>query len=130
VFILKLLHRITSQFSRKKLNYRWRQLQNAFFDTKTLWAGGLADEIEHWEDVFSDPEKYKTFILRADKTRPLHEAITEKVQIPDNTEVTILDIGAGPITRLGYVWGNRKVNIIAIDPLAEDYSRLLKQINY
>ena len=45
--------------------------------------------------------------------------------LPAQTEVKILDVGAGPLTYLGKKWGGRHVNITAIDPLADKYDRIL-----
>ncbi len=41
--------------------------------------------------------------------------------------VHLHDVGAGPATRLGKVWLNRSVVITAVDPLADEYDRILDE---
>jgi SAM-dependent methyltransferase len=41
--------------------------------------------------------------------------------------VSILDVGAGPITNLGYRYPGKELTIVPIDPLADHYSRLLRR---
>jgi len=41
-------------------------------------------------------------------------------------EVSILDVGAGPVTWLGYRYPGKKLIIVPVDPLADEYDRLLR----
>lgn len=41
-------------------------------------------------------------------------------------EVSILDVGAGPITKVGFRYPGKKLTIVPTDPLADDYDRLLR----
>jgi SAM-dependent methyltransferase len=40
-------------------------------------------------------------------------------------EVSILDVGAGPLTWLGYRYPGKRLTIVPVDPLADEYDRLL-----
>jgi SAM-dependent methyltransferase len=42
-------------------------------------------------------------------------------------EVSVLDVGAGPMTPLGHVYAGRTIRITPIDPLAEAYAQLLAE---
>jgi hypothetical protein len=42
-----------------------------------------------------------------------------------NSSIKILDIGAGPITKVGYKLDNKEVELHPIDPLAKVYNRIL-----
>jgi SAM-dependent methyltransferase len=44
-------------------------------------------------------------------------------------EISILDVGAGPVTRLGYRYPGKALRIVAVDPLANAYTRLLQDAN-
>jgi SAM-dependent methyltransferase len=44
-------------------------------------------------------------------------------------EISILDVGAGPVTRLGYRYPGKALRIVPVDPLAEAYARLLADAN-
>jgi SAM-dependent methyltransferase len=41
-------------------------------------------------------------------------------------EVSVLDVGAGPLTWLGYRYPGKKLTIVSVDPLAADYDQLLR----
>jgi SAM-dependent methyltransferase len=43
----------------------------------------------------------------------------------EKAEITILDVGAGPLTVLGKTAPGKKLMITAVDPLADEYDRLL-----
>jgi hypothetical protein len=42
-------------------------------------------------------------------------------------EISILDVGAGPLTWLGYRYSGKKLTIVPVDPLAAEYDRLLHE---
>jgi ubiquinone/menaquinone biosynthesis C-methylase UbiE len=44
---------------------------------------------------------------------------------PAAESVSILDVGAGPLTTLGKVWEGHRVEITAVDLLADSYDRIL-----
>jgi SAM-dependent methyltransferase len=41
-------------------------------------------------------------------------------------EVSILDVGAGPLTWLGYRYPGKRLTIVPVDPLADEYDLLLR----
>jgi SAM-dependent methyltransferase len=41
-------------------------------------------------------------------------------------EISILDVGAGPLTWLGYRYPGKALTIVPVDPLADEYERLLR----
>jgi SAM-dependent methyltransferase len=49
-----------------------------------------------------------------------------RVHAPPGAAVSILDVGAGPMTFLPKAWVTRTVSITAIDPLAERYTEILR----
>jgi sugar transferase (PEP-CTERM/EpsH1 system associated) len=67
------------------------------------------------------------FQLRCDPDLRLQSHITNFVAAPPDATVDILDVGAGPLTYLGKRWGHRTLRITAVDPLAEQYDRLLEK---
>ena len=99
--------------------------------SKMTWRDGLSSEIDFWNQYFATkgsqwPQEY---LMRLDPHLPLQDYITELIDVPDGKQVNILDVGAGPLTRLGKHWPGRQVNITAVDPLAEEYDRILKKYN-
>jgi SAM-dependent methyltransferase len=41
-------------------------------------------------------------------------------------DISILDVGAGPVTNLGFRYPGKTLTIVAVDPLADEYERLLR----
>jgi SAM-dependent methyltransferase len=56
-------------------------------------------------------------------TDPLVRAELEREEAE---EISILDVGAGPITSLGYRYPRKTLTIVPVDPLADEYEQLLR----
>jgi SAM-dependent methyltransferase len=54
---------------------------------------------------------------------PLVRAELERIPAE---EVSILDVGAGPVTSLGFRYPGKTLTIVPVDPLADEYERLLR----
>jgi SAM-dependent methyltransferase len=54
---------------------------------------------------------------------PLVRAELERIAA---AEVSILDVGAGPVTGLGFRYPGKTLTIVPVDPLADEYERLLR----
>jgi SAM-dependent methyltransferase len=96
--------------------------------SKTRWNEGLPDEICFWEKYISTggldwPDEFR---FRTDPESLLQETMMiERLEtIPDET-VRILDVGAGPLTVLGKRHPAKRLEITAVDPLADHYNELL-----
>lgn len=103
---------------------------------RALWESGKADEAGWWRDWLerrssqAATEDRKTLLHElGDPDLPLQERIVEHLSTPQGGVVSILDVGAGPMTRLGKKWEGRTVKITAIDPLADDYNHQLDEFN-
>src|SRR4029079_8411660 len=63
---------------------------------------------------------------RLDPTTEIRDPLVRgELERLTSEEVSILDVGAGPLTSLGYRYHGRTVIIVPVDPLAADYDRLL-----
>jgi SAM-dependent methyltransferase len=96
----------------------WRTRQRSEVD---FWAGWLtgAPGTEEWT---SDRES------RLDPETEIRDPLvrTELERNPVE-EISILDVGAGPLTALGYRYPGKTLTIVPVDPLADEYDRLLRQ---
>lgn len=96
----------------------WRARKN---DEVDFWAGWLAGApgTEQWA---SDREE------RFDPATEIRDPLV-RAEIGNNPsdEVSILDVGAGPVTWLGFRYPGKKLTVVAVDPLADDYDRLLEE---
>lgn len=96
---------------------------------KTKWVEGKQNEIDfwsHWCDTKGDGWK-QDYIDRLDPNLPFQEYLI--CYLPKELEISLLDVGAGPLTSLGKVLTNCKLNITPIDPLADEYNNILTQYN-
>jgi SAM-dependent methyltransferase len=96
----------------------WRTRTSTEVD---FWAGWLvgAPGTEQWasdRESRLDPEtEIRDPLVRAELERSPAE------------EVSILDVGAGPVTWLGYRYPGKTLTIVPVDPLADEYDRLLRE---
>jgi SAM-dependent methyltransferase len=58
----------------------------------------------------------------------LQEDLKQLLSTSSGPVVRILDVGAGPLTTLGRHWEGHQIEIVAVDPLAEEYRALLKRL--
>ena len=95
----------------------WRSRTSSEVD---FWAGWLvgAPGTEQWA---SDRE------ARLDPDTTIRDPLV-RAELERNPaeEVSILDVGAGPVTRLGYRYPGKNLTIVPVDPLADEYDRLLR----
>ena len=94
---------------------------------KAKWEAGIQSEIRHWDKWLrtkglESPEDFNRRLDPEAVLQPEFEAL-----LPTQNEVNILDVGAGPLTLIGKKCAGKKVNITAIDLLADEYDRLLKR---
>jgi SAM-dependent methyltransferase len=95
----------------------WRTRTSSEVD---FWAGWLvgAPGTEQWA---SDRES------RLDPDTEIRDPLVHaELDRNPEEEVSILDVGAGPVTWLGYRYPGKKLTIVPVDPLADEYDRLLR----
>jgi SAM-dependent methyltransferase len=95
----------------------WRTRKSSEVD---FWAGWLvgAPGTEQWTSDRKSRLDPNTQI-----TDPLVRAELERNPAE---EISIIDMGAGPITSLGYRYPGKRLTIVPVDPLADEYERLLR----
>jgi SAM-dependent methyltransferase len=94
-----------------------------------VWREGLPEEIGFWERVL--PDRVATdpgYRLRADPKAPMRDPLVKFLisQIPDES-VSVIDVGAGPLTALGKTYPGKTLRITATDPLAAEYVRIMQE---
>jgi SAM-dependent methyltransferase len=96
---------------------RWKRESAAELDFWTRWleSGGL-----HWPDDYR--ERLDPDLVVA------HKLVTEILDQLPQPSISILDVGAGPLTPLGKVYPGKDLKITPIDPLADHYDRLLERL--
>ena len=95
-----------------------------------VWKTRLPSEIHFWDEWLRTrglqwPE---TYVDALDLDRPLQDYLQSILSSKLYGGVvfnSILDVGAGPLTVIGRVWPFHIVHVTPIDPLADEYTRLL-----
>jgi SAM-dependent methyltransferase len=95
------------------------------------WAEGLDEEIKFWFRWLRDRGAPWTddYIWRTDPDAPLQPRV--RAYLPDSppdAHLRVLDVGSGPLTILGKRWGDRTLDITAVDPLANRYVELFDRL--
>jgi SAM-dependent methyltransferase len=123
----------------KILKRAWHALQRS--RTKALrrfgWLGGdwkeaLPEELGFWEWALKNGGQNWKSEEYQERTNPNFELQDElKALIPaaPGANVRIFDVGSGPLTRVGKRWAGRDLQIVAVDPLADEYNALLDRIS-
>jgi SAM-dependent methyltransferase len=97
------------------------------------WQEGVSHEVQFWEDFiasegrcWNDPAIAEDFRIRLDPEAPLDEPeLAQLVSAAPTDEVSILDVGAGPLTVLGKRHPEKSLRVVPVDPLAVEYDRML-----
>ena len=86
---------------------------------------GLADELNFWDRVMGNGGEWPDeWMGRLDPETPLQDEFINLLGGGDLYGARILDVGAGPASTVGK---HRSVELTAIDPLGEEYHRLLEK---
>ncbi len=92
---------------------------------RLIWRIGKRSEI-FYQDGFIRNLDTKIF---CNPDSELQDYVKELIEVPEGSVVKILDVGAGPVTMLGKKLQVRKVEITAVDPLANKYNEMLIKNN-
>lgn len=104
---------------------RRRHLRRSHGSVGELWAEALPYEVQWWAHRMELwPPKFQQ---RCDPAFPLQDEIADLLDAAPGSTVRLLDAGAGPVTVLGKVHPRWKLEITAVDVLADEYNRLLAQ---
>jgi SAM-dependent methyltransferase len=89
----------------------------------------LAQEVQFWRNWFATgglqwPEEYR---FRIDPEVEVDDPLLREIlDASPQARVSILDVGAGPITSVGFRFRGKELAITAVDPLADEYDRILR----
>jgi SAM-dependent methyltransferase len=117
---------------RRSLSRTKAKLLRRYGLLRTDWETSLPEEVNFWAKALADPAKnwdLEEFSQRTNPELPLQQELRDLLGEDCGHVVRILDVGAGPLTRLGKVWRGKTLEIVATDPLAPEYDRILREIN-
>ena len=96
------------------------------------WRGRKRNEVEFWAGWLTGaPGTEQWAGDREGRLNPETEirdpVVRAELDRNPSEEISILDVGAGPLTWLGYRYPGKTLKIVPIDPLADDYDELLRE---
>lgn len=115
-------------FKTKQLAHGIMRLYNQMTTSRQK---GLRHELGFWDDWFRTKGLAWTdeYARRLDPNTYISEHLHRFINHLANDNVSILDIGAGPLTTLGKKHPTKKLHIVATDVLAREYDALLQKYN-
>ncbi len=99
---------------------------------RLVWRARRKSEVDFWADWLVGAPGTEQWAWdreeRLDASTEIRDPLVrEELERLASDEVSILDVGSGPLTSLGYRYPGRTVTIVPVDPLADDYDRLLAE---
>jgi SAM-dependent methyltransferase len=90
----------------------------------------LQEEVQFWRDWFKTkglqwPEDFRS---RFNPEQPIQDRVGKFIDRLDAERIQILDVGAGPMTKLGKKHPSKQLEITATDLLASEYDGLLAEL--
>jgi SAM-dependent methyltransferase len=110
-----------------------RLLTRAGAGRRLLWRARRGSETDFWADWLVGAPGTEQWAWdreqRLDSTTEIRDPLVrEELERLGSAEISILDVGAGPLTSLGYRYPGKTLTIVPVDPLADEYDRLLRTI--
>jgi SAM-dependent methyltransferase len=107
-----------------------RALMHVGLGRRLWWRGRRRKEVEFWASWLNGaPGTEQWADDREERLNPGTEirdpVVRAELERSPANEISILDVGAGPLTWLGYRYPGKSLTIVPVDPLAAEYDRLL-----
>jgi SAM-dependent methyltransferase len=101
---------------------------------KMKWHIGLKDEVAFWDGFIASNYAPVNGVppteegrKRCDPNSPLNEELRTLVSHLSAPVLHVLDIGSGPLTRVGKTLEGKRIDLICVDPLADIYAALCRK---
>ncbi len=92
------------------------------------WNASLPAELQFWDWALKDGARNWDQGEWKNCSNPeleLQSELKALIPAPSGATIRILDVGSGPLTRVGKKWADRQVQVVPVDPLADQYNALL-----
>jgi SAM-dependent methyltransferase len=107
---------------------RLQALRDRGLSSAARWRRRAPDETRYWVDALQSPDAAGRFADRLDPNGEIKGlALSRAVEEITSEEIRILDVGSGPLTAVGQTYPGKRISIVPIDPLAEDYVKILNE---
>ncbi len=106
-----------------RLEGRYEALRDRKLTDQQRWQKRTVDELRYWSEALQSE-------LYADRLNPLGEVeatcLRRALAETAATNVSILDVGSGPLTVVGHVYPGKKLSIFPTDALGSEYVKILR----
>jgi SAM-dependent methyltransferase len=101
----------------------------AYEQVREVWDESLPEETNFWKQWFDTKGlAWKdSYAWRVDPNYEFQKDLRRYVSVPEGGTVRVLDVGAGPLTVLGKVWPGRELDLVPVDPLADQYDKIMAE---
>jgi SAM-dependent methyltransferase len=108
-----------------------RTLMRSGLGRRLWWRTRVRSEVEFWADwLVGAPGTEQWTEDRDSRLAPDTEIrdpiVRRELDRNPADEISILDVGAGPLTSLGFRYPGKTLTIVPVDALADEYERLLR----
>lgn len=94
---------------------------------KDIWQNAKGSEVNFWIQFIVKNHNEEFFVNnQLNPNLPFQEELKKYVKA--GNQAKILDVGSGPFTLLGRIWDGIKLDITAIDPLADEYNKIFSKL--
>jgi SAM-dependent methyltransferase len=109
-----------------------RALMHIGVGRNLLWRARTGSEVDFWADWLTGAPGTERWASDRDarlnpETEIRDPVVRAELERNPAEQVSILDVGAGPLTWLGYRYPGKRLAIVPTDPLADKYDRLLRE---
>jgi SAM-dependent methyltransferase len=110
-----------------------RALLHSALGRRLVWRARKRSEVDFWADWLAGAPGTEQWAsdreLRLDPATEIRDPVVRaELDRSSADAISILDVGAGPLTMLGYRYPGKTLEIIPVDPLADAYDRLLADL--
>jgi SAM-dependent methyltransferase len=93
-------------------------------DARHAWESALPKEVSFWEKWIATRglQWQDSFRERTDPNWEVDPKIARFIVAPNPK---VIDVGAGPVASIGTMLKGKRIEVVAVDPLADEYNRLL-----
>ncbi len=99
--------------------------------SESVWRSHLDEEVRFWRSMidrsFPNQAWLDDFHGRLKNDKGLPRELQRLVEHSQDEVIRVLDVGAGPASRLGTASTGKPVELTAVDPLADEYRKLFDE---
>jgi 2-polyprenyl-3-methyl-5-hydroxy-6-metoxy-1,4-benzoquinol methylase len=107
---------------------RLQSLRDGRLSYRERWSKRRTHESGYWTDSLAAPDARERFADRLDPNTVIAgKALTRAVEEVPREEISILDVGSGPLTSVGKTYPGKQIEVTAADALADEYVEALRK---